>query len=132
MLTYLATGRMEYDVNNFLIKSKIVRNGESTVFKNWQKLAPSLTPDDFLRELEWVCADDFDSHGRLTREIGLTRNGIVKLFRHNIRFVTFRHKDGRLWKGDIFLVPCDDPDYADENGMCRTLLKLSLSARDKI
>lgn len=120
--------------NNFETKKKIILAGDSEVFKNWQRLLPNLTEEMFLDAVKWVC-DDPAQHGeKLTREIGLTRIGIVKLNRHNLRtgLTEFRYENGRLWTGDNFRIPCDNPDYADEDGTILQTFKLSLSARDRV
>ena len=41
--------------------------------------AVHITTQDFLDALEWVCEDPFDEEGRITREIGLEQNRIVRL-----------------------------------------------------
>lgn len=121
-------------MNNFEIKKRIVLAGESKVFKNWQELLPNITEDMFLAALKWVCEDPAEHGEKLTREIGLTKIGIVKLIRHNSSsgLVTIRHESGKLWTGDNFRVPCNNPDYADEDGTILQTFKLSLSARDRV
>lgn len=57
--------------NNFEIKEKIVRNGDSKVFKNWQENS-NITMEDFLDGLRWLC-DDPMTDGKLTRELGCIR-----------------------------------------------------------
>ncbi len=129
--------------NAFTAKEKIVLKGDSEVFKNWQKLASwqgyKLTAEEFLENLKWVCEDPFDEVGRLTREIGLTKSGIVKLKRiHSNGLCIFckiteiangLHKN---WFGDTFKTPCDNPNFADKDGMYSTQLKIGLSARDRV
>ena len=56
-------------------KEKTVKAGESKIFSDWKRLVPTLTEDEFLVNLRWVCEDmceNGDGTGRLTREIGLT------------------------------------------------------------
>ena len=53
---------------NFEIKAKIVRAGESKVFKSWNHIA-LVTMDDFLDGLRWLCEDPMPD-GKLTRELG--------------------------------------------------------------
>lgn len=121
-------------MNNFEVKQKIVLAGNSSIFKNWQELLPNLTEEMFLDALRWVCDDPAQNGERLTREIGLMKIGIVKLIRHNAKsgLVTIRHENGRLWTGDNFRIPCDNPDYADDDGTILQTFKLSLSARDRV
>lgn len=121
-------------MTNFEIKKKIVLAGESKVFKNWKQLLPTITEEMFLAALEWVCEDPAKEGEKLTREIGLTKTGIVKLIRHNSQngMTTISYENGKPWSGDCFRVPCDNPDFADEDGTTLQLFKLSLSARDRI
>lgn len=119
--------------NNFEIKQKIVLAGDSKVFKNWQTLLPNLTEEMFLKAVKWVCEDPAKDGEKLTREIGLMKTGIVQLHRHLENTLTvIRHEDGKLWEGDFFRVPCNNPEYADEDGMISEVMKLSLSARDHV
>ncbi len=120
--------------NNFETKQKIVVAGDSEVFKNWQQLLPNITEEMFLDAVKWVCEDPAQDGEKLTREIGLTKIGIVKLTRHNLKngMTEIRYENGMLWTGDSFRVPCDNPNYADEDGMIQQTFKLSLSARDRI
>ena len=122
---------------NFEIKKKIVMNGGSRIFKNWNQLVPNLTEEMFIDALKWVCEDPKDEKGRLTREIGLTKNGIVKLKRSYDQggMCAFYYQKGKLWHlwyGSSFKVPCDKPAFADENGMTTVMKNISLSARDSV
>lgn len=119
----------------FDAKKKIIMSGNSTVFASWKKLLPNLTEEMFAEAVKWVCDDPaVQSGGKLTREIGLTKAGIMKLNRHNLKngMTEIRHENGKLWTGDSFRVPCSNPDFADEDGMISERVKLSLSARDHV
>lgn len=121
-------------MNNFEIKSKIVLTGNSKVYKSWCEGLPNLTEEMFLNALKWVC-DDTMENGKLTREIGLTKTGIVKLYRHYDRatgLTTIRYADGTMWNGDTWLRPCNNPKYANKDGLAPMHFKISLSARDYI
>lgn len=118
---------------NFETKAMIVSKGGSRVFKDWQSALPNLTEEMFLKELEWLCNDPLDDTGKMTREIGLTSHGIVRLQRHNKgEITTIRYPDGKLWSGDRFYRPCSNKNYADENGMIWENHKISLSAKDRV
>lgn len=123
--------------NNYDIKEKIVKSGGSKILKNWQQLCGwndySLTEGEFLEALKWVCEDPIDEYNRLTREIGLTKKGIVKLKRvWDKGLCLMYHIDTKeLWGGDCFKTPCDNPDFAP-NGFYVTNYKISLSAIEKI
>lgn len=122
-------------MNNFEAKAKIVASGNSRIFKAWNEALPNLTEEMFLKELEWLCGDPLDNFGKLTREIGLTSYGIVRLKRNYNQgsgLTTIRYEDGRLWDGDFFRRPCSNKNYADENGMITEHHKISLSARDRV
>ena len=68
--------------NYFEVKKNIVLTGNSRIFNNWAEHS-SITADDFIVALEWVCDDPLDANGMLTREIALAPDGIVKLRRIN-------------------------------------------------
>lgn len=56
--------------NYFEVKKNIVLTGNSRIFNNWAEHS-SITADDFIVALEWVCDDPLDANGMLTREIAL-------------------------------------------------------------
>lgn len=122
-----------YKNYSFEIKKKIVLSGESKIFKAWQEVLPNLTEEMFLKELKWLCEDEAHEGEPLTRELGLTGHGLVRLKRAKEKGLNvFRYPDGKLWNGDSFYRPCLDPNYADENGMIWERHKISISARDRI
>jgi hypothetical protein len=45
---------------------------------------------------------------------------------------TIRYPDGKLWTGDHFYRPCNNKNFADENGMIWENHKISLSAADRV
>lgn len=63
---------------NYEAKKRVVQAGKSRICNNWVEHT-DITPQDFLDALEWVCEDPFDEEGRITREIGLEQNRIVRL-----------------------------------------------------
>lgn len=44
-------------LNNYEIKEKIVKAGNSKIFKNWKENVPEISEKDFLEALRWVCED---------------------------------------------------------------------------
>ena len=68
--------------NYFEVKKNIVLTGNSRIFNNWAEHS-SITADDFIVALEWVCDDPLDANGMLTREIANAPDRIVKLRRDN-------------------------------------------------
>lgn len=116
-------------MNNFEIKKKIVLAGNSRIFKDWAAHS-TITMDDFILALQWVCEDVLDENGKLTREIALAPDHIVKLRRSNDRFgITSFYEYpsdngdgagvlGALWNGEKF------PDGF--------MHKVTLSAKDRV
>lgn len=91
---------------------------------------------EFSKDLEQLCKlKDSYIVERMTREIGLTPTGIVRLRRVNDahgNFVGFYRQDGRLWGGAIFERPTTEeekPLYGDTVKGCQ---KICLSCRDSI
>lgn len=115
-------------MNNFEIKKKIVLAGNSRIFSDWAAHS-TITMDDFISALQWVCEDALDESGKLTREIALAPDRIVKLRRVNDRsgmtgFYEYPSDNGgagalgAIWNGEKF------PDSF--------VRKISLSAKDRI
>lgn len=114
--------------NFFEVKKKLVLAGNSRIFKDWAAHS-TITMNEFITALEWVCEDALDENGNLTREIALAPDRIVKLRRSNDRFGMTAFYEyprdnggdgnlGSLWNGEKF------PD-----GFIR---KISVSAKDRI
>lgn len=121
---------------NYKIKEKIVRSGESKIFKHWASIS-NITEADFLDALKWLCEDPKNGGPRknlLTREIALSPKGIIRLHRQYFQDGSgpVLYKDGFFWGGEVFTSPCDNPDYADENGMIKTIQKICLSAIERV
>lgn len=115
-------------MNNFEIKKKIVLAGDSRIFKDWAAHS-TITMDEFVSALQWVCEDALDENGKLTREIALAPDRIVKLRRINDRFCMTAFYEfpsdnggngtlGALWGGAMF-----------HDGFVH---KISLSAKDRV
>lgn len=115
-------------MNNFETKKKIVLAGNSRIFSDWAAHS-TITMDEFISALQWLCEDALDENGKLTREIALAPDRIVKLRRSNdcfgmTAFYEFPSDNGgdgdigSLWSGEKF------PD-----GFVR---KISLSVKDRI
>ncbi len=115
-------------MNNFEIKKKIVLAGGSRIFNDWAAHS-SITMDEFISALQWVCEDALDENGKLTREIALAPDHIVKLRRVNdslgmTGFYEYPRDNGgagalgALWTGEKF------PDGF--------MHKVTLSAKDRV
>ena len=57
--------------NYFEVKKNLVLTGNSRIFNNWAEHS-SITADDFIVALEWVCDDPLDANGMLTRAVSYT------------------------------------------------------------
>ena len=118
------------------IKLNLIMNGKSRILENWRQLVPSITAQDFADAVRWLCGDERDERGRLTREVGLTRDGLVYINRVHDRgtglCTMYRGDNGRIWTGDGFRIPCDNPIFSDPDGMTWEHLKISISADDRI
>lgn len=115
-------------MTSFETKKKIVLAGNSRIFNDWAAHS-TITMDEFISALQWLCEDALDENGKLTREIALDPDRIVKLRRVNdglgmTTFYEYPSDNGgtgslaSLWNGEKF------PD-----GFSR---KISLSAKDRI
>lgn len=115
-------------MNNFEVKKKIVLSGNSRVFNDWAAHS-TITIDDFISALHWVCEDVLDENGKLTREIALAPDRIVRLRRvHDSLGMTGFYEYpidnggtgslGILWNGEKF-----------SDGFMR---KVSISAKEHV
>lgn len=115
-------------MNNFEIKKEIVLAGNSRIFNDWAAHS-TITMDEFVSALQWVCEDALDESGKLIREIALSPDRIVKLRRVNdslgmTGFYEYPSDNGgagalgALWNGEKF------PDGF--------MHKVTLSAKDRV
>ena len=111
-------------MTSFETKKKIVLAGDSRIFNDWAAHS-TITMDEFISALQWLG----DENGKLTREIALAPDRIVKLRRVNdglgmTAFYEYLRDNGgdgelgSLWSGEKF------PD-----GFVR---KISLSVKDRV
>lgn len=128
---------------NYETKKKVVMNDKSEVYQNWKQLVPSLTKEEFLENLKWVCEDPGDPDRAHTREIGLERNGIVKLERVRVYVNPDMYLLRTLqraplgqrewwWNGDIFRVPATDEErefFGEDITTIQATLCISRSSR---
>jgi hypothetical protein len=119
-------------------KKKIVEAGNSRKLKEWQKYS-TVTKEEFLDALEWLCDDPLNQWHRPTREVGLTPTGLVKLkhcYYDDGSFEGFADPNGRRWCGALFHTPARNEferlNMADENGLVRSLQQISISALDQV
>lgn len=128
--------REEFFANNaFLAKSKCIFSGKSDIFKNWSENS-SITVDDFIENLEWVCDDTLDEKGRMTREVALTPTGIKKLKRvydsHGI--CSNIDESGKLWEGENFPFTVTTEEEKRKYGTAPIMnyRKICITCKDKI
>lgn len=123
------------DVKNrfhFEAKRKTVLDGKSPIFKNWQEHS-TITVDDFLEALAWVCDDPKNGGSRkckLTREMALTPTGIkkLKIVYGNGEFgESFEIDTGKRWDGEFFEQDCDKNFV--ETGKIKLIQKICINAQ---
>ena len=121
---------------NVDIKVKLIDAGKSKIFDNW-KAHSNITREQFIEGVKWLCADTLDEKGRLTRELGLSPNGLIRLKRvyDNYDMVSFYvlSEDTSLcllWNGELFETDC--PQYISPTGKISVTQKISLSAVDRV
>lgn len=131
--TELETTEAETAENGFNYKREIVLSGNSQILKNWTELT-GISADEFLEALEWVCNDPLTEWGRITRKIGLTENGIVKLDVVRTKAYTALYHNGRLWCGGFFNLPCpkEYKDFSKDGKTIRVAQKITLSCKDRV
>ena len=128
----------------FETKKKIVLTGESCIFNNWKEHS-TITREEFLEAIEWVCSDPLKEDGRMTREIGLTPTGIIKLHRcYGLDgictfYCDWKFQNGKsyrkLWNGEFFERPCKNEKerlYSLNGKTVREHHKICLSCRDRV
>lgn len=89
--------------NNFNYETKkgIVEKGGSKIFMNRSKFQ-GIKEEDFIAGLKWLCGDQRDENGKLTRELGCLKGKLVKLHRANGMFTAFYEEEtGMLWNGKV-------------------------------
>lgn len=126
------------DCWDFKKKKDIVLKGKSKILNNWQTVS-TVTTEEFLTALEWLCNDSLDDKGYMTREIGLLNNGIVKLKRcyttNHETCAFYREDNGELWNGDVFNRLClseHEKKFSFDGKTISELHKISISCKDNI
>ena len=96
-------------------------NTNSKIFKNWCEHS-TITEDEFVEALGWLHDDPRDEQGRMTREIGLTPTGILRLTRaYTDNGLCYFYYDGELWNGEHFTTDGEN---------LKTFHKITLSPED--
>ena len=96
-------------------------NSNSKIFRSWQEHS-TITETEFVEALSWLHGDPRDDQGRMTREIGLAPEGILRLTRTytNGGRCYFYH-NGELWNGEHFTTDGEN---------LKTFHKITLSPED--
>ena len=115
------------------MEKKFIFNPNSQIFQNWQEHS-TITEEEFVSALGWLHDDPRDEQGRMTREIGLTPTGILRLTRTytNDGRCYFYH-DGELWNGEHFTTACrneKEKAFSADGENLITFRKITLSPDD--
>lgn len=108
-------------------------NTNSKIFRSWQKHS-TITEAEFVEALGWLHNDPRDERGRMTREIGLTPAGILRLSRaYTEQGLCYFYHDGKLWSGEHFSTPCrteKERRFSADGENLITFHKITLSPDD--
>ena len=115
------------------MEKTFIFNPNSQIFQNWKDHS-TITEEEFVSALKWLHGDPRDEQGRMTREIGLTPTGILRLTRTytNDGRCYFYH-NGELWNGEHFSTPCrteKEKRFSADGENLITLHKITLSPED--
>ena len=108
-------------------------NSNSKIFRSWQEHS-TITEEEFVSALKWLHGDPRDERGRMTREIGLTPTGILRLTRaYTDNGLCYFYNNGELWNGEHFTTPCRnerEKRFSADGENLVTFHKISLSPED--
>ena len=108
-------------------------NPNSKIFRSWCEHS-TITEEEFVEALSWLYDDPRDEKGRMTREIGLTPTGILRLNRaYTDQGLCYFYHDGKLWSGEHFSTPCrneKEKAFSADGENLNTFHKISLSPED--
>ena len=124
--------RSDIDNNGYYEKAQLVKEGKSRIFAVWQSIMLSISRDEFISNLKWVCEDE--QKDKASRGMALTPDGIAKLTYDHSGSVCKAHmtETKEEWKGARFRIPCFDDRYADFDGTILQRFKLDLSSKDNV
>lgn len=108
-------------------------NSNSKIFLSWCEHS-TITEAEFVEALGWLHDDPRDEKGRMTREIGLTPTGILRLTRaYTYDGRCYFYNNGELWNGEHFSTPCrNDKEraFSADGENLITFHKISMSQED--
>lgn len=118
---------------NFERDKRIIKEGKSEILKNWKKHS-KITDEEFIENLKWVREDPLDEKGRITREIGLTPDGIVRLTKaYDINTgLCALYLNGIFWGGAVFERETTEKEKSMYGETVTEIHKVCLSSADHI
>ena len=115
------------------MEKSFIFNPNSQIFQNW-KSHSTITEEEFVSALKWLHGDPRDEQGRMTREIGLSPTGILRLTRaYTDQGLCYFYNNGELWNGEHFTTPCrteKEKRFSADGENLITLHKITLSPED--
>ena len=115
------------------MEKAFIFNPNSKIFQNWKEHS-TITETEFVEALSWLHDDPRDEKGRMTREIGLTPTGILRLNRaYTDQGLCYFYHDGKIWNGEHFSTPCrneKEKRFSADGENLITLHKITLSPED--
>ena len=102
----LSESRPETKGETTMNEKTFIFNPNSQIFQNWKEHS-TITEEEFAEALGWLHDDPRDEQGRMTREIGLSPTGILRLTRaYTDQGLCYFYHEGKLWSGEHFSTPC--------------------------
>lgn len=99
-------------VTSYELIERIVKSGNSKVFKNWHEHT-GLSQEDFLAGMKWLIESEFpggeyDGH-KLRYRLGCTRNGEIVKIKAHLGYLTtlYRMDNGELWANGPYISVID-------------------------
>ena len=115
------------------MEKSFIFNPNSKIFQNWKEHS-TITETEFVEALSWLHGDPRDDQGRMTREIGLAPEGILRLTRaYTNDGRCYFYNNGELWNGEHFSTPCrteKEKKFSADGENLITLHKITLSPED--
>ena len=115
------------------MEKTFIFNPNSQIFQNWKDHS-TITEEEFVAALSWLHDDPRDEQGRMTREIGLSPTGILRLTRaYTDQGLCYFYNNGELWNGEHFTTPCrteKEKRFSADGENLITFHKITLSPED--
>lgn len=115
------------------MEKDFIFNPNSKIFRRWQEHS-TITEDEFVAAIRWLHDDPRDERGRMTREIGLSPTGILRLTRaYTDNGLCYFYHEGKIWSGEHFSTPCTtekERAFSADGENLITFHKITLSPED--